>query len=130
MPVPAKVVVTPVGEILRITWLFESATYIVPSVAIASPAGLLNFDPTDELNKPVDVLVIPAYVDTHRVVAAGIVIGTDPESIPVGAATLIAFILIFHVPAASPVKVTQLFVIEVGITAALVTPVGGVALNV
>lgn len=128
-PVPAKVVVTPVGDILRISWLFESATYIVPSVAIASPAGLLNFDPTDELNRPFPV-TIPAYVDTHRVDAAGIVTGTFPESIPVGSATLIAFILIFHVPAASPVKVTQLFLIEVGRTAVLVTPAGGVALNV
>ena len=94
-------------------------------MAIASPEGLLNFDPTDELKRPFPATT-PAYVDTHRVDAPGIVTGTAPESTPVGAAILIALIPTFHVPAASPAKVTQLFVTVVGNTVAFVTPVGGV----
>jgi hypothetical protein len=91
-----------------------------------SPEGLLNFDPIDELNRPL-VPTIPAYVDAHSVDAAGIVTGIVPESIPVGAAILIALIPRFHVPALSPVNVIELFVIVVGSTAVLVTPVGGFA---
>lgn len=75
----------------------------------------MNFDPTDESKRPSDATT-PACLVTHSVLADGIVTEIAPESIPVGAARLIALIPRFHVPALSPVNVIELFVTVVGST--------------
>ena len=45
-PLPAKVVTTPLGVILRILWLPISATYTLPKASTASPLGLLKLAAT------------------------------------------------------------------------------------
>jgi hypothetical protein len=45
-PSPASVVTTRPGEILRMRWLPESATYTLPYASTATPVGELNEAPT------------------------------------------------------------------------------------